>query len=92
MTRQEASDVLFLDTDTLTDYVKRYQSGDLTSVLNAAHKGSQCRLSDDQLKDYGEYLRKRYYITNILSVLTILKRRVQIFLKIKMSTTMTLYP
>ena len=39
MTLQEVSDVLFLDTSTLSNYVKPYQAGDLQSALHTFHKG-----------------------------------------------------
>lgn len=63
MTREEVSDVLFLDTDTLSGYVKRYRSGDLNTVLNDAHKGSQCRLTDSEQSILSEELSRKIYLT-----------------------------
>jgi len=63
MTLQEVSDVLFLDTDTLSSYVKRYQAGDLKSVLNTSHQGRDCRLSTTELDELCSELSSKIYLT-----------------------------
>jgi len=63
MSLQEVSDVLFLDADTLSSYVKRYQAGSLKSVLNDSHKGHECRLSENELNLLSEELSTKIYLT-----------------------------
>ena len=65
MTLQEVSDVLFLDTDTLSTYVKRYQSGELKSVLHTLHQGRNCRLSTKDLDELCSELSSRVYLTTL---------------------------
>jgi len=63
MSLQEVSDVLFLDEDTLSGYAKRYQSGDLKSVLKNSHKGSDSKLSQQQIDALVKELGSRIYLT-----------------------------
>lgn len=65
MSLEEVSDVLFLDEDTLSGYVKRYQSGDLKSALKTAHKGSNGNLSKQQTDTLIEELDSRIYLTTL---------------------------
>lgn len=63
MSLEEVSDVLFLDADTLSSYVKCYQTGDLKAVLNTSHKGSDCRLSTMELEELCSELSSKIYLT-----------------------------
>jgi len=60
---EEVSDALFLDEDTLGSYVKLYRKGSLQEVLRVNHRGSNCRLDEDQRQTLSEELNSQIYLT-----------------------------
>jgi len=63
MTLEEVSDILFLDTDTLSSYAKRFQYGDLNNLLTTAHKGSEPNLPKEYIEELREELDSKIYLT-----------------------------
>jgi transposase len=59
----EVSEALFLDDETLRKVVSRYRDGGLQSALTNKHKGSQCRLSEEEQAALCEELDSRIYLT-----------------------------
>ena len=59
----EVSEALFLDDETLRKVVSQFRDGGLQAVLMNKHKGSQCRLSDNQQGALCEELDSRIYLS-----------------------------
>ena len=59
----EVSEALFIDEETLRNFITRYRNNDLKSALQNDHKGSQSRLSEEQQLALCEELDGRIYLT-----------------------------
>jgi transposase len=62
-TYKDAAAVLFLDDETLRNYVRCYQSGGIDALIANNYKGSSTKLSTEQLNDLDCHLQTSAYLT-----------------------------
>ena len=74
---EETSEALLLDEETLRGYVNKYRSGGIDELIKTNYKGSQPKLSDDQIKILCEELDANIYPTT-KSIQAIIKEKFSI--------------
>ena len=57
----EVAKICYIDESTVRRYEKEYDDGGIKKLLENNHKGSVCSLSQDQLEDLKDHLRKNIY-------------------------------
>lgn len=62
-TYEETAEALFLDDETLRNYVKRYQGGGVDALIANHYKGSFTKLSIEQLNELDCHLQTNTYLT-----------------------------
>lgn len=60
---KKVKEALLIDESTLRSYVDQYRDGGIDLLISTNYQGSQCRLSDDQLKKLSEELNSSIYLT-----------------------------
>ena len=56
------SEALLLDEETLRNYSKRYREGGILALLKDDYKGSESKLSDNELQELDEHLQEMTYL------------------------------
>lgn len=62
-TLEEVAEALLLDSETLSSYVKKYQSGGVKLLLKTLYQGGSSRLSSDQIRALCDELDSKIYMT-----------------------------
>ena len=62
-TVKQVSDALLLDEDTLSDYIKKYKEGGLTTLLKTLYQGSKPLLNQAQISALCQELEQTTYLT-----------------------------
>jgi transposase len=73
-TLEEVSEALLLDDDTISNYVRRYKNGGISELFETHYKGSQPKLSDQEISDLCDELNNTIYKTT-KEVCTYIKNR-----------------
>jgi transposase len=63
MTPAEVSEIILLDEDTVRTYFDKYVSGGLVKLLETSYKGSNKKLTEDQIKQLHDELDRHVYLT-----------------------------
>ena len=52
---------LFISSNTINNYLKRYKSGGLSELIHDNHLGSECKLAEPDLEQLSNHLRENLY-------------------------------
>jgi transposase len=61
----QVASILMIDEETLVDYQKRYEEGGIPELLKNNHKGSMCRLSDDEIERLKQELQANIHLSTL---------------------------
>jgi transposase len=64
-TVKEVSEALLLDEDTLSNYIKKYQEGGISTLLRTLHQGSKPLLNQAQITDLCNELEQNMHLTTL---------------------------